>query len=315
MPRPGRSGTLGWTVVLLTAGLLTGGVVLGPARSASAVEVRVGLGQTVWGLAQRYGVSVSSIASVNHLADPNTLQADQVIDIPTAGAVPAAGAAGVAVTVQPGDTLSGIALRYGTSVASVASVNHLANPDQIRIGEQLQLPARSVTSPASAGTGSAGTGGSGVGGFLDPAPLPAQLVASPQRLAMAPLFRHWAEQYQLPPSLLEALDWWESGWQQQVTSPTGAVGTGQLEPSTVAFVRSELLGQPQLNPAVTSDNIQMSARLLRFLLDQNGGSVPKALASYYEGLAAVREGMLAPTTTWYVHGIMAWQHRFWLAGG
>ena len=43
-------------------------------------------------------------------------------------------------TVRPGDTLSAIARRYGTSVWYLASVNHLANPNYIRVGQHLFVP-------------------------------------------------------------------------------------------------------------------------------------------------------------------------------
>lgn len=290
------------TVALLSAG------------PASAVEVKVSPGETVWGLAAKYGTSIAAISSANRLTDANAIEAGQVLEVPSGSPAEAAAPAPLrTVVVRAGETLSAIAQQCGSTVGAVAAANHIANPDVILIGERLVLPgagswAARAASPASAPT-------SWSGGFVSTASLPPQLLADPQRLAMAPLFRQWAEQYRLPPSLLEALDWWESGWQQGVTSPTGAVGTGQLEPATVTFVRSVLLGEPQLNPAVASENIQMSARLLRFLVDQNGGSVPRALASYYEGLAAVRRGIRAPTTAWYVSGIMAWQHRFALAGG
>ena len=306
----------GLSLAGLVSGLaLTAGALFLTAGPASAIEVKVAPGETVWALAGKYGTSVAAITAANHLTDASLIDAGQVLDVPSA-ARPATSAPPAplrTVVVQAGETLSAIAQQDGSTVGEVAAVNRIANPDLIRIGQKLVLPA--AVSGAAAVASSAVTTSSWSGGFLATAPLPPQLMANPQRLAMAPLFRHWAEQYRLPPSLLEALDWWESGWQQGVTSCTGAVGTGQLEPATVTFVRSVLLGDPQLNPAVASDNIQMSARLLRFLVDQNGGSVPRALASYYEGLAAVRHGILAPTTARYVLGILAWQHRFALAGG
>ncbi len=48
-------------------------------------------------------------------------------------------------TVQPGDTLSGIALKfYGDasreSYMKIAKANNIANPDLIRVGQKLQIP-------------------------------------------------------------------------------------------------------------------------------------------------------------------------------
>lgn len=41
--------------------------------------------------------------------------------------------------VRAGDTLSGIAVKYDTSVAKLAKVNHIANPNLIRVGQRFQV--------------------------------------------------------------------------------------------------------------------------------------------------------------------------------
>jgi soluble lytic murein transglycosylase-like protein len=88
---------------------------------------------------------------------------------------------------------------------------------------------------------------------------------------------------------LEALAWMESGWQRNVVSSTGAIGIGQLEPSTVRFVSSQLLGLGYtLNPRNPDANIRMSAVYLGWLLRQTGGSISKAIGSYYQGLVSMR---------------------------
>jgi LysM repeat protein len=43
-------------------------------------------------------------------------------------------------TVQPGDTLSGIAAANGVSVDTLMQMNHLPNPDQLEVGEVIHLP-------------------------------------------------------------------------------------------------------------------------------------------------------------------------------
>ncbi|RGD62059.1 LysM peptidoglycan-binding domain-containing protein [Kitasatospora xanthocidica] len=53
---------------------------------------------------------------------------------------PSGDSAGV-YTVQPGDTLSAIAGRFETGVAQLVALNGIANPDQIQVGQQLQIPA------------------------------------------------------------------------------------------------------------------------------------------------------------------------------
>ena len=89
-----------------------------------------------------------------------------------------------------------------------------------------------------------------------------------------------------------------------VVSSTGAVGIGQLEPSTVAKLRVSL-GQPGLQATNTSDNIEMAAAYLHQLLIQTQGDAGLALAGYYQGLNSVRRSGMFPSTVQYVNGILA----------
>ncbi len=123
--------------------------------------------------------------------------------------------------------------------------------------------------------------------------LPAQLVAQPVRLDLVPVFDEWASICAVPAALVEATCWWESGWQADAVSVTGAVGVCQIEPDAAQTIRG-LLGDPALDPRAPADNIEMSAAYLRWLLDETGGSRDLALAGYYQGLTSVEEhGILA----------------------
>jgi LysM repeat protein len=42
--------------------------------------------------------------------------------------------------VQPGDTLSGIAARFHTSVTAIANLNHISDPSKLRVGQVLLIP-------------------------------------------------------------------------------------------------------------------------------------------------------------------------------
>jgi lysozyme len=48
--------------------------------------------------------------------------------------------AGRTYTVRSGDTLSGIAARFGTTVAAIAKLNGLSNTRLIRPGQVLKIP-------------------------------------------------------------------------------------------------------------------------------------------------------------------------------
>jgi LysM repeat protein len=53
---------------------------------------------------------------------------------------PTASTSGRTYTVQAGDTLSGIAARFGTTVRELVALNGIENPSRIRIGLELKLP-------------------------------------------------------------------------------------------------------------------------------------------------------------------------------
>jgi soluble lytic murein transglycosylase-like protein len=206
-----------------------------------------------------------------------------------------AGAGTQTYTVRPGDTLTSIAAQYGASVNAIATANKISNRNVVVIGRKLTIPAGS-------GSGSSGSSGHPRG------VLPAKLQAHPERVTLRPTFARWASHYGVPADLLEATAWIESGWQTSVVSKTGALGVGQLQPATVDFTR--LLIGIRLDPASANDNIRMSARFLRYLLDSTGNDVPVSLAAYYQGLRSVQSRVVLPETLLYVANILAVRPAF-----
>ena len=62
---------------------------------------------------------------------------------------PAPAATAGTYTVKSGDTLGGIAARHHSSSAAIASANHIANPNALKVGQVLRIPAASaVKKPA-----------------------------------------------------------------------------------------------------------------------------------------------------------------------
>lgn len=257
-------------------------------------------GDTLMAIAHQYGTTVDALATANNLTDPNRVVIGSVVKIPGAGATAAgplaSGSSGVTVTISPGQTLTSIAADHGTTVAMLEAVNGIVRPNVIVSGMQLRIPAASTSALASDSvpTGSA---------------LPALLLAHPGRVALRSLFVHWAVAEGVSPALLEAMCWWESGWQTYISSVTGALGACQLEPSTVAHLQAQL-AQPNLDPNVASDNIEMAAVLLHQLLVATAGDVSMALAGYYQGLASIRSAGIFPSTKQYVKGILAYVPSF-----
>ena len=95
-------------------------------------------GDTLSGIAYRYGVSVNSLVRANGITNRNRIYAGQRLAIPYGA--PGGSYHGAYHTVSHGQTLSGIAWRYGVSTWAIASANHLANPNVIYAGQRLYIP-------------------------------------------------------------------------------------------------------------------------------------------------------------------------------
>jgi LysM repeat protein len=267
--------------------------VLAATGSAADTRYKVSAGDSLWTIARRFGVSVNELIASNGVKNGNRIYAGSTIRIPggSGGATAATAPTASIYKVKAGDNLSAIAARTGATVAAILKANRIRSANLIVIGQQLTIPA---------GGGSAAGGGR----------LPGRLLASPQRLALRPAFQHWAAVYGVPGDLLQAMTWYESGWQNTVVSKTKAVGIGQLMPDTVTFVNQVLLGGTHLDPKRPDDNIRMSARFLRYLLDRTGNRADQALAGYYQGLTSVRARGQFDDTKQYVAGVLSFRPAF-----
>ena len=92
-------------------------------------------GDTLSGIADRYGTSWQHLAELNGLADPNIIYPGQTLVIDGSAPAPAA----QTYTVQSGDTLSGIASAYGTSWQRLAEINGISDPNVIYPGQVLTI--------------------------------------------------------------------------------------------------------------------------------------------------------------------------------
>lgn len=93
-------------------------------------------GDTLWGIAQMYRTSVERLAAMNHISDPNLIYPGEILQVSSSGST---GDVGRTYVVRYGDTLSGIARRYGTTVSQLAAANGIENPDLIYAGEVLTV--------------------------------------------------------------------------------------------------------------------------------------------------------------------------------
>jgi len=138
---------------LLVALLISTPVIAMPARAETgnqgSVTHTVAWGQTLFSIAQQYGTSVDAISRANGLADPTQIYAGQRLIIPGASRPSAPAEAEATHTVQPGENLFRIALKYGVTVKALVEVNSLYNPDQVRAGQELTIPGSATGSSVS----------------------------------------------------------------------------------------------------------------------------------------------------------------------
>jgi membrane-bound lytic murein transglycosylase D len=117
-----------------------------------AMHYRVQRGDTLGGLARRFGTTVSALQQANQLRR-STIYVGQVLEMPSGqaswtplvwkGVEPAGGelAAAAVHIVRAGETLSRIARQYGTTVQNLIRTNNLIST-VIHVGQELQVPSR-----------------------------------------------------------------------------------------------------------------------------------------------------------------------------
>ena len=114
-----------------------------PDAQGGAVHI-VQHGETLSQIARVYGVSMTALAQANGIRNPNFIYVGQRLAIPgasggNAGSSGGAAASGGVHVVRPGENLSTIAARYGTTVAALAQANGIANPNHIYVGQRLTI--------------------------------------------------------------------------------------------------------------------------------------------------------------------------------
>lgn len=187
---------------------------------------------------------------------------------PAASAQPAPEAAGTAsYVVRSGDTAWAIAQRFNVRLSDLVAANKLGASGVVRVGQNLVIPGTI---------------------FSVPPRLPSDLRIA-TKLALIPYFDAASKATGVPRDLIMAVAYTESSWRSGVISPDGAVGLGQLLPSTARWVAANLARNSRLSEHVDRENVLMSAYFLDWLLDRFTGNRALALASYFEGASYVQK--------------------------
>lgn len=140
--------TLGLALTALVLAACAGGG--GPAqvidrsydrRATAPVEAGTHLiasGDTVYGIAQRYGVSTRALIDWNSLRPPYRLTIGERLRLPESRGY----------VVQPGDTIYAISDRFGVDRSALVRANNMRAPYAIQVGQRLQIPAGSAAPPS-----------------------------------------------------------------------------------------------------------------------------------------------------------------------
>jgi len=122
----------------------------GEPPSGATVHI-VQQGETLFAIAERYGVSVDAITHTNGVADPRQIYVGQRLVIP-GDSTNASVAETAPYMFQAGDTLASIAKRYGTTWQTLARLNGLVAPNVILAGQIIYVPALHKPTDGAGGT-------------------------------------------------------------------------------------------------------------------------------------------------------------------
>lgn len=296
-------------------------------------------GDTLWAIARRTGTTTAALIARNALSNHgNLILVGQRLQVPGAAAATAstpvrattsttasrssASPTTTAATVhlvRSGDTLSALAARYRTTVSAIASLNSLANPNLIRVGQRLTIrPA--TTNPATQARSTATTSSPATPAPAKAAaelpPVSGSVATNRKILASTPvptqaqtkaLIIKIATAHGVDPALALAVGWQESGWNQRAVSGANAIGVMQVIPSSGQWA-AQLVGRP-LNLLDPTDNVTAGVAILRALL-RSADNREQAIAGYYQGLTSVRSRGLYADTAAYVRNVLALARTF-----
>ena len=184
--------------------------------------------------------------------------------------------------VRSGDTISSVAYVHGVSKERLMEANDLTPSDSLDPDSRITIPELPTEGRSP----------------------PRELLADPAKLTYEPYFEQTSERYDLPPGLLEALAWEESGWVNSLVSDEDRVGLGQLRPEIVNFVRRDV-AQEALDPRNAEDSVALTGAYLAHLLDVSEGDQAGSLAGYYLGFETAAPGVWELDVVEYVREVLS----------
>lgn len=128
-------------------------------------------GDTLSGIASKFSTTSSKLAQLNSISNPNLIYVGQRLLVnqssnsnssssgQSSSTTTNTEASAASYTVKSGDTLSGIASQYNTTVNQIVSLNQLSNPNLIYVGQVLKLKNSQTTNSSSSSSTAATTAG------------------------------------------------------------------------------------------------------------------------------------------------------------
>ncbi|MGG4112894.1 LysM peptidoglycan-binding domain-containing protein, partial [Bacillus subtilis] len=106
------------------------------ATTYSTTTYTVKSGDNLGSIAQRFGMTLSEIQSLNNISNPDKIQVGQVLKVYASGND--SGGDGstrktTTYTVKSGDNLGSIAQRFGMTLSEIQSLNNISNADKIQV--------------------------------------------------------------------------------------------------------------------------------------------------------------------------------------
>lgn len=235
----------------------------------------------------------------------------------------------VRYTVRPGDTPSGLAVRFHAWTAELIE----RNGSVLRVGERIEIPVvvaaavkarreRAHRTSRSRGHDSARHGSARTDKRTEKkrSSRPGKKRSAhptkhrphrprhdrPSRARVRQVVAATARRHGVDPQLALAVSWQESGWQMHRRSSAGAIGAMQVMPATGRWM-STVIGRP-LHLRDLKDNATAGVVLLGLL--QKQARLRVAVAGYYQGLAGVRRHGMYDDTRRYVANVLTLKRRF-----
>lgn len=285
--------------------------------SSASSSYTVRSGDTLSGIASKHGMSLSELLKANDISASKPIFPGSKIKVSGGSSSSSSSSKSTAkpkaktstYTVKSGDTLSGIATSHDMKLASLLNLNpDYSASSPLKIGAKLKVSGSSVAPSGQVKKQKIGNTFAGRT-YADHVVKDANSnkdyldsTSVPSRGEMQALIRSTAKSMGVDPALALAHAYQESGFNMRAVSPANAVGAMQVLPSTGDWIAS-VIGQ-DLNVLNPRDNVVAGVAVIAYNLD-NTDNLDDAIASYYQGLAGVRNNGMYEDTKHYVASIKA----------